>query len=133
MASARLTDKRWFIREWVVDCDGIRHAIRYNGREFLRESVYVDGAVASQRTGRGAMRRGYHFMLDETNQVALSIAMPWWCEILPLRDLSFVRLELNGAILYEEGHPPKQPLKWTGATPRAFEVRNVHPPRDASP
>jgi hypothetical protein len=125
MASTRLTEKRWFAREWQVDCEGAFHSVRYSARELLRETVYVDGVVASVRTGRGGMSHGYRFPIDDANEAALSIAIPWWCELLPLRDLSFVRLELNGEYLYEEGRAPTRPLRWTGAAPRGFEVRRV--------
>jgi hypothetical protein len=93
MPSARLTKRRWFSREWQLDYDSGSHVIRYSGGETLRETVYVDGMVASRRTGWGWMSCGYRFLVDDRNEVALSVAVPWWCEALPLRDLSFVRLQ----------------------------------------
>ena len=125
MASVRLVRKRWLGREWQIDCDGASHSIRYSGRELFRETVYVDGLIASRRTGRGRMSCGYRFLIYDANEVALSVAIPWWCELLPLCDLSFVRLELNGECLYEEGKAPNHTMKWTGAAARGFEVRSV--------
>ena len=125
MLAAQLTDRRWFARQWQVDCDGVSHLVRYSGRELGRETVYVDGMVASRRTGFGRMSREYRFPLDDRHDAVLSVAIPWWCEWVALCDLSFVRLAVNGQCVYEEGRPPRRPLPTTGAAPRGFEIHGV--------
>jgi hypothetical protein len=58
------------------------------------------------------MSSGYRFRMGEYN-ASLIVAIPLWAEILPLHDLTYVRLEVEGHVLYEEGHPPNRPLRWT--------------------
>lgn len=125
VAIARLTLKRKHLREWQITCDGISYSVRYTARQLGRETVYVDGIAASQRTGSGPMSHGYVFDLNDVTRVSLIVAIPWWCELLPLADLSFVRLELNGECLYEEGQRPNRSLQWSGPQPRGFEITSA--------
>jgi len=41
--------------------------------------------------------------------------------LLPLCDLSFVQLEVDGQVLYTEGEPPTQSFEWTSPV-SAFPV-----------
>ena len=125
-ALARLTFKGWFRRTWLVDTGAFVHTVAYNGWGPGYETVLVDDVVAVRRTGLGGMTHGFRFFLDECCTVTLAVAVPWWCEFLPLRDLSFARIEVDGEAVYEEGRAPKRPLKWTVAT-RPFTVIPLQP------
>ena len=116
MTTVALKEKHWCGRTLLVTCgDGRTYTVEYSPWGVGRESVFVDGAVAVRRSGGGRMSHGYRFWLGDT-LVSLSVAIPWWAEALPLCDLSFVRLEVEGVIVYEEGRPPDHPLQWTVAS-----------------
>ncbi len=113
MISARLIGRCWGGRTFLVSCGDQVSTIKYTPWGWESESVSVDGIVRVRRTGR-KMSHGYRFMIGES-LAALSVAVPWWAETFPLSDLNFVRLEVDGHVLYEEGHPPERPLRWTVA------------------
>jgi hypothetical protein len=81
--------------------------------------VLVDGVVVVRRSGP-KMSHGYRFMLGDC-LASLSLAVPWWAETFPLSDLVFVRLEVDGEVLYQEGTAPKRQLHWSVA-PLGFRV-----------
>jgi hypothetical protein len=127
MVTARLILKRWFRRTWVLQLPDRAHTISYNGWGIGSESVSVDGGVVVRRRGLGGMSHSFRLFLDDARFVAVSVAIPWWCNVLPLGDLSFVQLEVDGETLYQEGRPPKRELPLTAAA-RAFAVIPVRPP-----
>jgi hypothetical protein len=120
MTTATLQKKRWYGRTLLLTCDGRDHTVQYSPWGWNRESVTVDGVVAVRRRGGLRMSHGYRFWVDG-KLVALSIAVPWWAEFLPVRDLTLVRLEVDGTVVYEEGRAPRRPLQWTMAT-EGFQV-----------
>jgi hypothetical protein len=113
MASARLIRKRWCSRTFSLECDGGTSVVHYSPWGMNRESVSVDGVVVVRRPGTIRMSHGYRFRIGAAS-VELSVGVPWWGELFPLY-LSFVRLEVDGDVVYEEGRPPRRPLDWTTA------------------
>src|SRR4051812_6004045 len=101
MTTATLQEKRWCGRTLLVSCDDRTYAVQYSPWGWNHESVLVNGEVVVSRNRGQRMSHEYRFWLDGV-MAKLSIAMPWWAELL-LRDLSFLRLEVNGAVVYEEG------------------------------
>ena len=113
MLSATLIGRWWGGRKLLVQCDGQAFTVKYTPWGHTAESVSVDDVVVVRRNGR-RMTHGYRFRLGG-HLASLSIAVPWWAELLPLSDLTFVRLEVDGNVLYAEGRAPRRPLKWTVA------------------
>src|SRR6186997_659792 len=112
MLKARLIARSHLSRTILVEGAAEPHTVRYWPWGINSESVVVDGAVAARRHGGHNMSSGYRFRMGEYN-ASLIVAIPLWAEILPLHDLTYVRLEVEGHVLYEEGHPPNRPLRWT--------------------
>jgi hypothetical protein len=118
--TARLIARSHLSRTILVEGGPQLYVVKYDPWGFNSESVLVNGACAARRTGMHNMTCGYRFRLGDWN-ASLIIAIPWWCEMFPLGDLSCVRLEVEGAMLYEEGRPPKRALHWVGPA-AAFPV-----------
>jgi hypothetical protein len=127
---AELIEKKWFHRVIAVACDDASFLIRYNGRGLGTEYVYVDDVLVVRRSrGNWLMSHGFRFSIGERHWAALSVAIPWWCEVFPFSDLSFMRLEVDGVTVYQEGEAPKRPLKWTSSA-SGFPV--ILPSHDAT-
>jgi len=112
--SARLVKRRWWGRTLLVQCGGQSYLVKYSPWGLGYETVSVDGVPAVRRRGGATMSHAYHFRLGDLPAV-LSVAIPWWCEGLPVRDLTFVRLEVACKLLYQEGRAPRRPLRSTGS------------------
>lgn len=110
--TAELRQRKLFRRVLLITCPEGLWEVTYNGRGYGFESVDVNGVEVVRRSGWGRMSQRYEFRLGE-RCVALSVAVPLWCELLPVRDLNFVRLEVDGEIVYEEGREPDRPLPVT--------------------
>lgn len=113
--TSELLQRNKFVRVVLITCPEGLWEVTYNGRGMGFETVHVNGVDVARRSGSGRMSQRYEFRLGE-RCVALSVAVPWWCELLPLGDLNFVRLEIDGKIVYEEGQPPARPLHVTTGT-----------------
>jgi hypothetical protein len=113
MCSATLIGRWWGGRRFLVRCDDEVFTVKYTPWGWNAESVSVNDVVAVRRSGH-RMSHGYRFRLGD-RLASLSVAVPWWAETLPLSDLNFVRLEVDGEVLYEEGRAPTRPLDWTVA------------------
>ena len=132
MPTAQLMTRRWFRRTWLVTCEpgGNVHEIRYNGWGLNTEYVYLNGFEAVRRGASSlrlrSMTHGYRFALDDGHTAALSVSIPWWGEFFPVCDLSFVRLEIDGEVLYQEGVPPTCQMRWSTAA-EGFPVIPLSP------
>lgn len=111
--TATLIGRRWGGRTLAVRCDDEEFTVKYTPWGWNAESVSVDDIVVVKRSGQ-KMSHDYRFRLGE-RLASLSVAVPWWAETFPLSDLIFVRLEVSGEVLYEEGRVPNHPLQCTVA------------------
>ncbi|MCB9851357.1 MAG: hypothetical protein H6817_11710 [Phycisphaerales bacterium] len=106
--------KRWqFVRTWHVTDADREFELNYNGYGFGYETVSIDGVECARRTGWGVMSQQYVFTHYD-HRFVISVALPWWGEGLALVSrLKFVRVEIDGHIVYQEGKPPMRPLPET--------------------
>jgi hypothetical protein len=112
MLTARLIARSHLSRTILVEGGPQPYTIRYWPWGLNSESVFVDGMCAARRSGGHNMTGGFRFRVGDF-YASLIVAVPFWCELLPLRDLTFVQLEINDQVIYEEGRRPKRRLAWT--------------------
>ena len=129
MAFAKLARKGWCRRKLVISCGVRLFSVEYTPWGLGTEYVYVDGVKAIRRQNGDKMSHGYSFKLDEDHTAELVVALPEWGELLPLCDLSFVQLKVDGETLYEEGAPPARQILWTQSTKTPARAKQV--PRHA--
>src|SRR5688572_33465976 len=84
--------RRWRFLLISVTVSGESHVVEYWPWE-ISESVSVDGLTVVRRRGGSLMSHSFCFPLGN-HWATLSIAVPWWGELVPLRP-SFVRLEVD--------------------------------------
>jgi hypothetical protein len=112
MLTARLIARSHLGRTIIVEDGPQPYTIQYWPWGLNSESVFVNGMRAARRSGVHNMTGGFRFRVGDFN-ASLIVAIPMWCELLPLRDLTFVQLEVDGQVVYEEGRPPTWMLQWT--------------------
>jgi len=101
--NATLTKKSRFGRILRVATPQGDFTIEYNGYGIGYESVLVDDQVAAKRSGWGKMSHRYEFMIGSA-RAALTVAIPRWCEVIPVCNLSGFTLEIDGEVIYAEGN-----------------------------
>src|SRR5688500_6685370 len=90
MLTARLIARSHLGRTIRVDDGAARFTVQYWPWGFGTESVLVDGLCAAKRRGwQRTMSGGYRFRLGDYN-ASLIVVVPWWCELVPLRDPNYV-------------------------------------------
>jgi hypothetical protein len=98
---ARLMKMAWLLRVLEVTTVQGKFTIEYNGRGLGYESVLLKGQLASIRKGFGKMSHRYEFQVGSSN-AALTVLLPIWGEVMPLRNFRRFSLELDGQCLYLE-------------------------------
>ena len=115
--SAELVSKRFLVRVLHVVTPQRVHEVIYDGHGLGYESIYLDGDLAVRRSGwRGRMSQVYEFQLDATRRAKLSVALPVLGEFLLFFDLNYTCLEIDGAVVYQEGQEPRRKLQVTSDT-----------------
>jgi hypothetical protein len=122
--SVTLERKSRFYREWRVETAAGTWKVAYEGRGFGWEGILIDNDLVVRRSGHGWMSHQYRFELSGPTIVWVRVAVPWCHEFIFLfGDLSFVQVEVDGEVAYQEGSPPRRVLAITHE-PRGFEVAN---------
>jgi hypothetical protein len=99
--NATLTKKSRFGRVLSVTIPDGDFTVEYNGYGIGYESVLVNGQVAAKRSGWGKMSHRYEFRIG-SSKAALTVAIPRWCEVIPVCNLSAFALEIDGEVVYAE-------------------------------
>ena len=120
MLTARLIARSHLSRTILVEGGPQPHTVRYWPWGINSERVLVDELCVARRSGWHNMTGGYLFRMGQFN-ASLIVAIPAWCELLPVRDLTFVQLAVEGQVLYQEGNPPTRAFEWTSPA-SAFPV-----------
>lgn len=107
-----LKERTTFTRTWMIANEGERFRLNYNGWGFGYETVSIDGKEYSRRCGWGQMSQRFEFTYAN-HKIVVSIAVPWLGEALLLCGLSFVQVQIDGYVVYQEGVEPARLLPVT--------------------
>ena len=127
MLTARLIARSHLGRTILVEGEPQPFTIQYWPWGLNSESVFVNGGCVARRRGLHNMTGGFRFRFGDHN-ASLIVAIPWWCELVPLHDLTFVRLEVDSEVLYLEGEPPRRAFHWTDPVAGFPVIQNDQPP-----
>ena len=88
-----------------VRLEDTEHTVEYNGCGLGYESVLVDDHEVCRRSGWGKMSHTFCFTI-EGHDAEVGVAIPWWCELIPLCNLSLFYLKIDDRLVYREGTEP---------------------------